>query len=161
MAHKSVWLTESGAKALAYLQELPGGFNFSRWLRDMLVALAKERGWRELKMRHEASVIEDNGGGLTLYVFGRGGIDKGKVIYSHSGYEHNPGQLSQDLQALVNGDDPRSWDGCDDDPQGNYDQITSWEHGWESVAQVHGGKLHTFPRRMGAAARIEFSVEED
>jgi len=51
--HKSVWLTDAGAKALAYLQELPGGFNFSRWLRDWLVNEAKERGMKTNKREND------------------------------------------------------------------------------------------------------------
>lgn len=31
-------------------------------------------------MKHQALIVEDNGGGLHMYVFGRGGIDTGRVI---------------------------------------------------------------------------------
>ena len=99
-------------------------------------------------------VIEDNGGGLSLYVFrGR------KVIYSHSGYEINPGQLTNDIAALDSGDGPESWDGCEDDPQGSYDQITGSEYGWQVVASGSPRKL--YPGRMGTAACLEFGVSEE
>ena len=46
-------------------------------------------------------VIEDNGGGLHLYVFsGR------RCIWAHTGYEYSPGNLTADLDSLENGADP-------------------------------------------------------
>ncbi len=47
MSKTSVWLPDEAERALAFLRSLPGGFNFSRWLRDALVELARKRGWRE------------------------------------------------------------------------------------------------------------------
>ena len=45
-------------------------------------------------------VIEDNGGGLHLIIFGT----DGNVEYLHSGYEYGiPGMLINDLQALKDG----------------------------------------------------------
>lgn len=59
----------------------------------------------------EYKVIEDNGGGLALVVFAEDGET---VEYIHTGYEYNPGQLTEDLAALKNGDDPvKDWDGND------------------------------------------------
>lgn len=98
-------------------------------------------------------VIEDNGGGLTLVVFG----SNNNVEYLHDGYEHNPGQLQQDLKALRDGDDPANdWEGNAEDPQAMYDNITSYEYGWEIVADNDG----IYPDKMGAAARIEFNVKD-
>lgn len=100
-------------------------------------------------------VIEDNGGGLALYVFwGR------TVIYSHSGYEYNPGQLTQDLDELDRGTEIKDWEGCDEKPQENYNQTTNHEYGWEIVASGGNGKRALHKSRMGNAAMIEFGVTD-
>lgn len=106
-------------------------------------------------------VIEDDGGGLTLVVFGK----NEKVEYIHDCYEVNYGQLRKDLEALKNGADPaKDWDGncygmvCQYDlkhkPQELYDAIISYEYGWKIVAD-NGG---IYPDKMGGAAKIEFGV---
>lgn len=106
-------------------------------------------------------VIEDNGGGLILAIFN----EKNEVEYIHSGYEYNVGQLKNDLEELENGSNPATeWDGnCGgsdwefgNDPQALYDNITSFENGWEIVADNNG----TYPNKMGNAARLEFGVED-
>lgn len=98
-------------------------------------------------------VIEDNGGGLTLVVFGT----NGKVEYLHTGYEYNVGQLSEDLTALMNGDDPANeWEGNEENPQEMYDNITSYEYGWEVVADNDG----IYQEKMGTVAHIEFKIED-
>lgn len=54
-------------------------------------------------------VTESKVGALTLYV--NAGDE---LIYAHTGYQHHaPEQLKNDLAALLQGDDPRSWDGND------------------------------------------------
>ena len=96
-------------------------------------------------------VIEDNGGGLALVVFG----DSGNVEYVHSNYEYNAGQLLEDIVALKQGGDPvKEWDGNEDDSQGWYDNITSFEYGWEVVANNEG----IYPEKMGFAAMREFGI---
>ena len=54
-------------------------------------------------------VTENNGGGLTLYVY------DDDLIYAHAGYEYVPESLREDIQALQDGSDPISnnWDGND------------------------------------------------
>lgn len=109
----------------------------------------------------EYKVIEDNGGGLALVVFAEDGET---VEYIHAGYEYNPGQLTEDLEALKNGDDPaREWDGNElDGTEGieNPEDMESWFPwnqkgvGWETVAD-NGG---IYPEDMGAAARAEFGI---
>lgn len=105
-------------------------------------------------------VIEDNGGGLTLVVFA---ADGETIEYIHSGYEYNPGQLTEDLEALNNGDDPvKDWDGNDlnnaemEAPE-DLESWFPWNQkgvGWETVAD-NGG---IYPEDMGAAARAEFGI---
>lgn len=107
-------------------------------------------------MRHY-DVIEDNGGGLHLYVWDAAGK---RVIYAHSGYEYNRGDLSDCIEALRAGEDPidAGWEGAEDDPQAAYDAWTYPPNGgWQIVADQHG----TYPKVMGAAARLEFGVSDD
>ena len=104
-------------------------------------------------------VIEDNGGGLALVVFAEGGET---IEYIHSGYEYNPGQLTEDLENLKNGDDPaKDWDGNElDSTEGmeNPEDLESWfpwsqkGQGWEAVADNDG----IYPEDMGGAASQEF-----
>ena len=103
-------------------------------------------------------VIEDNGGGLTLVVFAEDGET---IEYIHSGYEYNPGQLSEDLEALKNGDDPaKDWDGNDlnNAEMEAPEDLESWfpwnqkGQGWEVVADNDG----IYPEDMGGSASQEF-----
>lgn len=108
-------------------------------------------------------VIEDNGGGLALVVFAEDGET---IEYIHSGYEYNPGQLTEDLENLKNGDDPaRDWDGNElDSTEGmeNPEDLESWfprdqkGTGWEVVADNDG----IYPDDMGGAASQEFLHDE-
>lgn len=101
--------------------------------------------------------IEDNGGGLALVVFDQ---DEEKIEYIHTGYEYNPGQLSEDLDRLESGDDPaKEWDGNDmastekEDPE----ELGSWFPedeegiGWDVVADNSG----IYPENMGEAGTRE------
>lgn len=103
-------------------------------------------------------VIEDNGGGLTLVVFARDGET---VEYIHSEYEYNPGQLTEDLDALKAGADPaQEWagnelDNADMEAPEDLESWFPWEQkgpGWQIVADNDG----VYPEDMGAAAKIEF-----
>ena len=98
-------------------------------------------------------IIEDNGGGLTLVIFD----DSNEVSYLHTGYEYISGQLTNDLTELANGSDPSTWDGCEDDPQEIYDNITSFEYGWEIIADNNG----IYPEVMGTAGQIEFGIRRE
>lgn len=100
-------------------------------------------------------VLEDNGGGIYLAVFTD--EDKEKVEYLHAGYEFGPSdRLSDDLEALRNGDDPaKDWDGNAENPQELYDQLTSYEYGWEVIADNDG----VYPEKMGAAGQLCFSQD--
>lgn len=97
-------------------------------------------------------VIEDNAGGLSLFVFDKGG----KVEYAHTGYQFVPGQLRDDLDVLNSGlEDLQDWESCEENPQAIYDDITSFEHGWEIVADNDG----LYPDLMGLAAQKEFQED--
>jgi len=101
-------------------------------------------------------VIEDNGGGLALYVF-----DTDDCIWSHTGYEDSVGMLTDDIEALIAGDDPRiSWADNDEDPQAAYEQITSYEFGFKNVAHItlKPVSIKLYCGHMGAAATREFNI---
>lgn len=110
--------------------------------------------------------IEDNGGGLTLVVFA---ADGETIEYLLSGYEYNPGQLSEDLGYLNGGADPaKEWDGnfLDDEEMTAHmenphdcENWFPWEQrgqGWNIVADNDG----IYPEAMGVAARMEFKRED-
>lgn len=108
----------------------------------------------EHKYRYE--VIEDNGGGLHLYVFWGG-----KVIYATTGYEHRQGELIQDLVTLHDGTDFNRWESNVAEPQAAYDNITSHVFGWKLVANGEKGKGKLYKGNMGRAAQLEFRVTDE
>lgn len=42
----SIYLREEAVRAYEYLKRQPGGFNLSSLVRDILVKVAKQRGWK-------------------------------------------------------------------------------------------------------------------
>ena len=99
-------------------------------------------------------VVEDNGGGLYLYVF-----LKNKCIYSHSGYEYNPGQLIEDLDNLDYGSDVNAWDGAEDDPELKWEDWQTVEpFNWKIVATGKAGKRVLYLETMGNATILELVV---
>jgi hypothetical protein len=101
-------------------------------------------------------VLEDNGGGLHLAVF-----SGDECIYYASGLEHLPvADVQEMLQALRDGAHPVD-DGWESDlpdgytPQQLYDELTSYEYGWEIIADDAG----VYPERMGAAGRMVFGLD--
>lgn len=114
---------------------------------------AVRRNARLPRPRIKYNVFEDNGGGLTLIV-----SERGVPIYAHSGYEYNPGQLSEDLDALDAGANPvkDGWDNPEGDPVALEKEMLDDPINYKIVATT-GRKL--FPDRMGAAASLEFGVE--
>ena len=102
-------------------------------------------------------VLEDNGGGLHLAIFD--GDDE--CIWYASGYEHHPDNLLEDIAALRDGGHPLQ-DGWESDlpdgytPQQLYDELTSYEYGWEIIADESA----TYPDRMGAAGRTVFGLDD-
>lgn len=98
--------------------------------------------------------IEDNAGGLYLVVFD----NNGDAIYMHTEYEFNPGQLSEDIEALKRGDNPASdWDGNVESPEELYGEITSNINTYKIVCDNDG----IYPNNMGAAARLEFGIHQE
>ena len=99
-------------------------------------------------------VYENNAGGLALVVYD----DSEKVEYICTGYEFNPGQLSQDISCIKAGDDPAMmWDGNE------IDYFSDFEI--KEFASGEYGKLVAYndaisPENMGATACLEFGIEK-
>jgi len=104
-------------------------------------------------------VIEDNGGGITLFVY-----DDGKVVYAHSGYEALlPSEdLRQDIASLLDGDDPTKWDGCYGDSPDEKLSLEEYRKGFNSDDERNGGwrliadNGGMYYDRMGAAGHSIF-----
>lgn len=105
-------------------------------------------------------VFEDNGGGLTLYVFG---ADE-EILYAHTGYEYVIGDLSDCISQLNdNADAWKDWDNNLVDTM-EYDYAEALGelenecicHISEVVADQDG----LYREIMNIAARKEFEVED-
>jgi len=103
-----------------------------------------------------AKVIEDNGGGLSIYVMD----ENEKCIYAHSGYEYNsePGRLVDDLKSLADSDSVSDWEGSEEELVAGWKDLDIDGIGREVVADLSNGKLSLYPAVMGAAAMREFGV---
>jgi hypothetical protein len=123
-----------------------------------MVQLLDDMMAREERIRtmYDYTVIEDNGGGLHLFLF-RPGCDN--PCDGFTGFEYNPGSLVESLDALDNGDDATTWEGHMDDPQAQWDYIHSFEFGYQVICSAEDGKRTTKPDKMGRAGQIEFEVE--
>lgn len=100
------------------------------------------------------SVIEDNGGGLTMFVFD----ESGACVWGGGGYEHRKGSCRENIASLEAGDNPvTGWDDGMDDPQAEWDNVQETEYGYKLVADQDG----IYPENMGRAAQIEFDVEAE
>jgi hypothetical protein len=129
------------------------------WVKDA-PGWIDELGWglyRADRPRLPYQVIEDNGGGLHLAVFDSGGDE---CIWFASGYEYIPDNLRKDIVALQDGADPLQdgWESYLPDgytPQQLYDELTSYEYGWEIIAD----ETNIYPHRMGIAGRTAFGLD--
>jgi len=111
-----------------------------------------------MEYKYNYKVVEDNGGGMTLFVFwGR------KPIYCHTGYEFIRHQLSNDLDALDAGTNLAEWEGGEDDPQGAWNSLfrADWYCGNRIVVEGGGGKRKLHKGLMGRAAMLEFGVTDE
>ena len=108
-----------------------------------------------METKQYAKVIEDNTGGLSLYVLNH---QDGKCIFAHYDYEFTPGQLADDLEALQRDDSVDHWDGHNQDMADEWSSLEIDGIGRELVAELADGKLYTYPNRMGRAARLAFRL---
>jgi len=109
----------------------------------------------ELKRRRHFEVIEDNSGGLQLFVYG----DDGDVVYAASDFEYVPGNLAEAMKALWNGADPIAdgWDIQYKDPQefrNGFTEQSQRNGGWELVADENG----VYELMSGAAFKRELEI---
>jgi hypothetical protein len=113
--------------------------------------------------KYEYLVIEDNCGGLHLFVFGAGGIDGGQAIYAATDYECRVGQLRKELDFLDAGESVGTRvDGVGRElgnPQAFYCEFMDHPEGWRIVAQSAGDERTVYPDAMGASAKTEFAFE--
>jgi hypothetical protein len=109
-------------------------------------------------------VIEDNGGGLGLYI-----LNDDKVIYGHHGYEHAPENLLNDIKSYINYPDTSDWEGNMDDPQAAYDDYKEYDEygqytgpqGWQVVYRYTcDGTSTIYHSRMGTAASLLWGREQ-
>lgn len=98
-------------------------------------------------------VFEDNGGGLHLVVYNQ----KEKPIYYHSGYEYVKGQLTEDLKALKDGDNPvTDWEGNEIESLWTYEQEREWlQNGGLALIDDNG---EIFLDRMGGAGAEAYEM---
>lgn len=108
--------------------------------------------------KYDYTVIEDNGGGLHLFLF-RPGTEK--IVMGFTGFEYSPGNLVPALDLLDDGDNARSWDGKMDDAQAQWDYIHSHEFGYQVIAYSENGERTIKPEKMGRAGQIEFGIETE
>lgn len=99
-----------------------------------------------------AKVIEDDGGGLRLYVMDQ----TDTCIYAHYGYEYRPGALTEDLKALIEDDSVADWEGCEENVAEAWEELEIDNIGYTKIAAVTDGELKLYPHKMGAAGQKEF-----
>ena len=100
-------------------------------------------------MGNKYQVIEDNAGGMYLFMFD---ILDGTVILGIENIENvEPGDLED-----VDIDDVSGWDSQLHNPQDVYDEFLNSEFGYEVVADQN----EVYPDRMGRAAQMVFNIED-
>lgn len=105
-------------------------------------------------MKNTYQVIEDNGGGLHLFIFD----ENNKVVRGFSNLEYLSHEDFMDcIDGLKNGDDGSTWEGQYDDPQAIYDEFNESDFGSEVV----GNESRIWPERMGRAAQLAYGIDED
>lgn len=96
-----------------------------------------------------AKVVENNAGGLSLYVMD---YATDNCLYAHHGYEHCPGDLLADLIAICAGTNIINyWDGNSENPQREWSDLVI-DHNNKIVAETRNGRIVRVPKAMGASA---------
>lgn len=108
-----------------------------------------------LKRRRHFEVIEDNAGGLHLFVYD----DDDNVVYAASDFEYVPGDLAEAMKALWKGVDPIAdgWDTQYKDPQefrNGFTEESQRNGGWRLVADEDG----LYEAMSGAAFKRELEI---
>lgn len=127
-----------------------------------IITIAIDRMFRqEIKTmntsKYEYSVIEDNGGGLHLFLFEP---DTETPVKGFTGFEYAPGSLATSLDSLDEGDDAHNWDGAMDDVLEQW-QYVQGNVGYQVICHGDGKTRKLWPDHMGRAGQIEFGVEAE
>lgn len=142
--------------ALQELNELSKTLGVNRT--QIVIRAIHELHKQEIKTmtsKYDYSVIEDNGGGLHLFLF-RPGTEE--IAMGFTGFEGAPGSLVTSLDSLDSGDSARSWDGKMDDAQEQWDFFQSHDYSHQVIVYGENGERTLKPDRMGRAGQIEFGV---
>lgn len=108
-------------------------------------------------------VLEDNGGGIHLFVFEG---EEAKVIFAHSGYN----SLIEDIAELKKGGHPihDGWDGNIDPEEYEcstldeyYDLIRYYVDSYNITTPIVADQNGIYPEKMGASAHKAFGIEVD
>lgn len=109
------------------------------------------------KLMYDYTVIEDNGGGLHLFLFHPGSDTPARYF---ADFEYNPGSLAQSLDALDVGDDTSTWEGARGDAAEAWAYINGHDFGYEVICYGESGRRTVKPEKMGRAGQVEFGVAE-
>lgn len=105
---------------------------------------------------YDYTVVEDNGGGLHLFLF-RPGTEE--LVAGYTGFEYAPGSLVASLDSLDDGDDASRWEGEMDNAQEEWDYFQSHDYSHQVICYRDSGERIIHPDRMGKAGQLEFSIE--
>lgn len=105
---------------------------------------------------YDYTVLEDNGGGLHLFLFHPG---SDTPVDGFTGFEYTPGSLIESLDTLDAGDDASTWDGRMDDVAGMWQAYLDNEFGYAVICYGENGQRTVKPDKMGRAGQIEFGIE--
>jgi hypothetical protein len=103
------------------------------------------------KVEKRFLVVEDNGGGLTLVVFG----ENGKAEYLHNLFEYSGKGIIDALRGIFSGDDPaKDWDGGVENPQEFWEtQFVNYKNDWRVIADNE----RIYYDKMGHAGQNAFA----
>lgn len=110
-------------------------------------------------------VLEDNGGGLHLFVFEG---EEQNVIFAHSDYEYHSNSLIEDIAELKKGGHPihDGWDGCVnpdecgcEDLEEYYNSVRYYNGLYEKGLPVVADEDGIYPERMEGNALDAFGIE--
>lgn len=151
LGYKHRGISEDDQIIIKYLENIGA----PEWVKNPHDSWIDEHGWGLCGPRlHNYEVIEDDNGGLYLFVFN----DDGSVKYFADGYENNHEKLMDDIESLRDGDDTSVWYNkgmTQEQMQEVYDGFLKRDNGWDVVADQDG----IYPEMMGAAARKAFKKE--
>ena len=109
----------------------------------------------------EYQVIEDNGGGLHVFVWADGKMKAGMYNFEYLSHEDFAGTLAYLESSEADIAEIGSWDSQYQHPQEAHDGLTASNFGWQSIAEYKTGQLTTYPERMGRAGIIAFGLEDE